>query len=181
MDSGQPAEGIRAEEIEVLLKTFTEASGEGFIAINAHSIIVLASPLLESMWGYERGEFLGKPVQILMPRRYRADHTAGVRRFVTEDRKATSGEWSEVEALHKDGTEFPIHIRILRVQHEGPFLLAAAVRSAVPYQRARLAIEEALKLAQSEVEPAALAQHLRRALDAIEQLNLAQADDSVDA
>lgn len=169
MESARLIEGIRAEEAEALLKTFAQASGEGFIAIDAQSIIVLASPLLETIWGYEPGELAGKPVQILMPRRHRPDHTAGLRRFVMEDRKATSGDWAEVDALHKDGTEFTIHIRFMRVQHEGRFLVAAAVRSAIPYQRARLAIEESLKLTQHET--AVRVSQLHQALEALEQLN----------
>lgn len=171
MESGPLVEGIRANEAEALLNTFAQASGEGFIAIDAQSIIVQASPLLETMWGYDPGELVGKPVQTLMPRRYRPDHTAGVRRFVMEDKKATSGEWSEVEALHKDGTEFTIYIRILRVQHEGRFLLAAAVRNAAPYLRARLAIEETLKLTEHAAETDAWVSHLHQAFEAIEQLD----------
>jgi PAS domain S-box-containing protein len=174
MDTVRTGADISLEDAQALLNTFTLASGEGFIAINTKNLIVLASPLLEAMWGYEPGELVGKPVQILMPLRYRKDHTAGVRRFVMEDKQATSGHWSEVEALHKNGSEFLIHIRIMRVQHEGRFLLAAAVRSAVPYQRARMAVEEALELVQQNSEPAALVGYLQQALEAIEQLNLAK-------
>jgi PAS domain S-box-containing protein len=171
MGSGRVIEGIRVEEAQPILNTLVQASGEGFIVIDAQNIIILASPLLESIWGYEPGELVGKPVQTLMPHRYRADHTAGVRRFVMENRKETSGEWAEVEALHKDGTEFTIHIRFMRVQHEGRFLLAAAVRSASPYQRARLALEAALKLVQHETD--VWQAQLHQALEAVEQLNLA--------
>jgi PAS domain S-box-containing protein len=174
MDSIRIAADISLEETQALLNTFAQASGEGFIAINMKNLIVFASPVLEAMWGYEPGELLGRPVQILMPLHYRKDHTAGVRRFVMEDKMATSGHWSEVEALHKEGAEFPIHIRIMRVQYEGRFLLAAAVRSAVPYQRARLAIEEALRLAQPDVDATTWTVHVREALEAIEQLNLAR-------
>ncbi len=176
MDSIRIGAEVSLEEAQALLNTLTLASGEGFIAINTKNIIVLASPLLEAMWGYAPGELLGKPVQILMPLRYRKDHTAGVRRFVMEDKKATSGHWSEVEALHRDGTEFLIHIRIMRVQYEGRFLLAAAVRSATPYQKARLAVEEALTLAQQDADPGTLTTYLHQALEAIEQLNLARDD-----
>jgi PAS domain S-box-containing protein len=171
MQPGHLVEGIRADEAEIVLNTFALASGEGLIAIDAHSIIVLASPLLEAIWGYEPGELVGKPVQTLMPRRHRADHTAGVRRFVMEDRKATSGEWAAVDALHKDGTEFPVYIRFMRVPHEGRFLLAAAVRSAAPYHRARLAIEAALQMAQHGNEVDSWVSHLQGALDAVEQFN----------
>lgn len=118
---------ISQQEVQAIFNTLALASGEGFIAINGQNQIVFASPLLEAMWGYGTGELVGQPVQSLMPLRYEEAHTAGVRNFVRENKQATSGEWSQVEALHKDGSEFLIHIRIMRVQYEGHFLLAAAV------------------------------------------------------
>src|SRR5436305_598670 len=121
MDTVSTNIDLSLEETPALLNTLAQASGDGFISINTKNQIVLASPLIDAMWGYETGELIGKPVQILMPLRYRKDHTAGVRNFVHENKQATSGHWSEVEALHKDGSEFLIHIRIMRVQYEGRF------------------------------------------------------------
>ena len=175
MDPFQINTDISLEEVRALLNTLALASGEGFISIDEKNLIVLASPMLEALWGYDSGELVGKPVQTLMPLRHRKDHTAGVRNFVHENRQMTSGDWSEVDALHKDGSEFPIHIRIMRVQHAGRFLLAAAVRNAAPYQQAHMALKEALKLAQQQMVSPELKTHLQRAVEAIELLNFANA------
>jgi PAS domain S-box-containing protein len=164
---------ISLEDALALLIATERASGEGFISIDAENMIVLASPLLEKMWGYEQGELVGKPVQTLIPPHYRADHTTGVQRFAAEDRKATAFNWAAVEAYRKDGTTFPIHIRIVRVADSERFLLAAAVRSAVPYHQVRGVAEEALMLAEQGAERVQLVESLRRLLDQIEQLNLA--------
>ncbi|MBX3084128.1 MAG: PAS domain S-box protein [Anaerolineae bacterium] len=173
MVSFQVNADISLEEVRAVLTTLALASGEGFIAIDDKNLIVLASPALEALWGYDTGTLIGKPVQTLMPLRHRKDHTAGVRRFVLEDRQTTSGHWSEVNALHRDGREFPIHLRFMRVQHEGRFLLAAAVRNAAPYQQAHMALEEALTLAQQQMVSPELKDRLQHAVDAVEQLNVA--------
>jgi hypothetical protein len=90
-----------------------------------------------------------------------------------QNKQATSGRWSEVEALHKDGSEFLIHIRIMRVQYEERFLLAAAVRTAVPYQHTRVAIRRALEMVQQRKEPEAVAAQLEEALREVETVSLA--------
>lgn len=173
LDTVQAGPQISLEETQALFNTFLQATGEGFIAIDTRNLILMASAGLEQLWGYEPGELAGKPVQILMPRRYRRDHTAGVRRFVMENKRSTSGHWSEVEALHKDGSEFLIHIRIMRVQYEDRFLLAAAVRSAVPYEQTRNSIHRALELVQQGADSEVVAAQLEEALRQVETVSLA--------
>jgi hypothetical protein len=89
-----------------------------------------------------------------------------------ENKQATSGHWSEVEALHKDGSEFLIHIRIMRVQYEERFLLAAAVRTAVPYQQTRDSIQRTLDLVQQDADQKAVAAQLEEALRQVETVSL---------
>jgi PAS domain S-box-containing protein len=173
VDAAQTNGVVSRDEAQAVLTAAGKASGEGFISISAENIIVMASPLLEEMWGYEPGELVGKPVQTLIPPRYREYHTAGVKNFVEEDKQATAFDWAAVEGFRKDGTEFPIHIRIVRVPHQGRFLLVAAVRNAEPYHQARSAVEEALKLAQQGADHAELVKCLRQALKEVELLNLA--------
>jgi hypothetical protein len=114
---------------------------------------------------------IGQPVQILQPRRYRRDHTNGVRNFIKENKHDTSGEWSFVEALHKDGHQFPIFIRIARVQHDGRFLLAATVRDATAFFQARDAIMSLLAKAQQNGDQSAA--ELEQALHYLDVLKLA--------
>jgi PAS domain S-box-containing protein len=140
----------RLEEVQALLETVLKAAGDALVAIDERSIIQFASPELEDLWGYRPGELIGKPLQILMPRHYRPQHTNGVRNFIERDAEDTSGYWNDVEALHKDGTEFPIWVRIRKVQHNGRFLLAAAIRDASDYHQMRDTAECALALAREQ-------------------------------
>lgn len=162
------------EDVRAVLNTLISAAGEGLIAINTKNIIVMANEALESMWGYEPGELLGKPVQILMPLHYRKDHTLGVRNFVMENKRDTSGHWNDVEALHKKGHEFPVHIRIRRVQHEGEFLLVAAVRDVTLYHALSQSAESALAMAQMGADKEVLVTEIQRLRDEIERLNEAE-------
>lgn len=162
---------ITHDEAEAILNTLARATGEGFIAINERSIILMANAELERMWGYAPGELIGQPVQILQPRRYRREHTNGVRNFIQEHKHDTSGGWSFVEALHKDGHEFPIFIRIAKVQHDGRFLLAATVRDATAFFQARDALVSLLDRARQDGDESAA--RLEQALHYLDVLKLA--------
>jgi len=155
-------------ECQAELATILKVVGEGVIAINERNLIEIASPELEAMWGYEPGELIGKPVQILQPLRYRRDHTWAVREFVRTDKADTSGKWNAVEALHKLGHEFPIYIRIRRVQHEGRFLLAASVRDVTAFEQVKSHTKNLLELAHVGIDRDALASHLETLLKEIE-------------
>src|SRR5688572_2072902 len=142
------SEALSADELRALLNTVGLAAGDALVAINERSIIQYANEALHEMWGYAPGELIHKPLQILMPRHYRPEHTNGVRRFIEEGKRDTSGAWNDVEALHRDGYEFPVWIRIRRVQHEGRFMLAASIRDARPYHNVHTAALQALTLAE---------------------------------
>lgn len=155
-------------ECQAELETILKAVGEGVIAINERNLIEIAGPELEAMWGYEPGELIGKPVQILQPLRYRRDHTWAVREFVKTDKADTSGRWNAVEGLHKQGHEFPIYIRIRRVQHSGRFLLVASVRDVSAFEAVKAHTQELLVQARTGIEPEALVSHLETLLEEIE-------------
>jgi PAS domain S-box-containing protein len=167
---------LTAAEFQAVVKDILRTTGEGIIGIDEHNIIYLANENLHRMWGYEPGELIGQPVQILQPRHYRRDHTNAVRRFHENNKPDTSGHWNEVEALHKQGHEFQVFIRIARVQHEGRFLLVAAVQAADAYWQARATAENALMQARSGSD-AALIATLESLLDSINRLNPATETD----
>lgn len=160
-------------DVQAQFDTVLRSIGEGIIAIDSRNIIVMTNAQLDQMWGYEPGELVGKPVQILMPRRYRRDHTAGVRHFIMENKQSTSGHWSDVEALRKDGTEFPIHIRISKVQTNARFLLMAAVRDATVYQHARESLAKLAILARENGDSPDLVTTLEELMRVVKKLNLA--------
>lgn len=173
MDSPTAPHTTRLAETQSLLDTILKAAGDALVAIDERSIIQFASPELEALWGYEPGALIGKPLQILMPRHYRPQHTNGVRNFIERKAVDTSGRWNDVEALHRDGTEFPIWVRIRKVQHEGRFLLAAAIRDASVYHHMRDTAECALALAREQGDSEEMIVLLEGLLKQVEELNLA--------
>ena len=82
---------------------------------------------LGKIFGYIEEDLLGQDVQILIPEKYRKAHNDGMRRHMETGKTKILGQRLEMEGLHKNGTCFPISIRIEEafINYETFFFTAA--------------------------------------------------------
>jgi PAS domain S-box-containing protein len=116
-------------------RSVLELAPDAMVIANDQGRIVLVNAQTERLFGYQRDELLGQPVEILMPERARggqAGHGSGMEQF----------------GLRKDGTEFPIEISLSPMEAAEGTLIFSAVRdiserkqreSEIEAQRAMLA------------------------------------------
>jgi PAS domain S-box-containing protein len=93
-----------------------ESASEGIVLVNPGGRITLVNTAVERMFGYERSELLGHPLEILLPERIRGahvDHRAG---YFAGPRVRPMGTGLDLAGRHKDGTEFPVEISLSYVQ-----------------------------------------------------------------
>ncbi len=96
------------EKTEAILKTV----GEGIIVINKDSIIQYINKESLNIFGYASEEVLDQNLEMLMPEKYRQAHSEGLKRYLETGEKNIFGKWVELEGLKKDGSIFPIELRI---------------------------------------------------------------------
>ena len=65
---------VRRAYSEKDFHTLFEAAPNGVLAIDAGGCIALVNAQAEKMFGYNRAEILGKPVEVLVPQRFRRRH-----------------------------------------------------------------------------------------------------------
>ena len=95
------------------------------IVVNAQGEIVRLNRLAESTFGYSASELQGRPVEVLIPARYRGGHTGFRRGFMAETKPRPMGAGRDLSGLRKDGSEFPVEIGINPVETgEGPMVLS---------------------------------------------------------
>ncbi|MFN2581699.1 MAG: ATP-binding protein [Candidatus Dormibacteria bacterium] len=71
------------------------------------------SAVAERTFGWPTEEAVGQRLsELIVPPRYRASHDAGLERYRRTGEGPVLGSVMELEALHKDGHEFPVEIRI---------------------------------------------------------------------
>lgn len=89
---------------------------------------MLANAEAERLFGYERAELLGQPVELLVPDRFRAGHPGPLSGFFDNPHARAMGAGRDLFGLRKDGREVPIEIGLNPVvTREGTFVLAAVI------------------------------------------------------
>ena len=95
------------------------------VVLDAHGAIALVNAHAETLFGYAHGELLGEPAEILIPRRFRTSRSEHLVGFVVDPstRPMTAGQ--DLGGLRKDGTEFPVEIRMNSVAtKDGSFIVS---------------------------------------------------------
>ncbi|UFS70150.1 PAS domain S-box protein [Geomonas sp. RF6] len=129
------------------LKGLLDAAPDAMVIVDSDEAIVIVNAQTEHLFGYSREELLGKSMLILMPRRYRDDHTSHVGRYKSAPRYRAMGENGEqLYALRKDGSEFPVDISLSPFYLDDKLLITAAIRDVTERVRA----DEELKLAEAK-------------------------------
>jgi PAS domain S-box-containing protein len=170
-----------------LLENLVEFAPDALLVVDTAGHIVLTNHTAEAVFGYERGELLGTPIERLVPDRFRSAHVGHRSDYAQSPRTREMGTAvSDLFATRKDGSEFPVEIRLSPVSVEGKSLIAAAVRDVTDRRHA----VQVLRAAQQESDRAnaakgrllATASHdLRQPLQALQLLNATLQEQVADA
>jgi diguanylate cyclase (GGDEF)-like protein/PAS domain S-box-containing protein len=88
-----------------------DGAGDAYVAMDAAGLVTGWNRAAEAMFGWSRQQALGQPVsQLIIPTDYRADHDAGMQRFLRTGQPQVMGQPLELEALRRSGEVFPIEM-----------------------------------------------------------------------
>lgn len=124
-----------------------EAVPTGMLMTDPRGKIALVNATVEAMFGYAREELLGKPVETLVPDRFRGHHPQHRAAFLDNPQTRLMGAGRDLYGRRKDGSEIPIEIGLNPFRTpEGDFVLSSIVditERKRPMEQLRLAIEAA--------------------------------------
>jgi PAS domain S-box-containing protein len=100
------------------------------VIVDGDGRIVLVNSAVESLFGFTRAELLGRPVEDLVPERFREAHPAHRSRYVQDPRRRPMGAGIELFGRRKDGSEFPAEISLGPIEVEDERFTIAALRDA---------------------------------------------------
>ena len=121
------ADYITGEKMES--KEGTEAlflyATEGILVTDQEGKIVRINPSAERLFGYGKGELLGKSIDVLVPRRFATRHANHREHYNESPHARAMGKGMELYGLRKDGKEFPAEISLSPYSNaEGKFVIA---------------------------------------------------------
>jgi PAS domain S-box-containing protein len=113
---------------EELFRLALEAAPTGMLMIDDRGAITLVNAQIEVLFGYPREELIGKPVEQLIPARFRERHPSFRGSFFAAPQTRVMGAGRDLYGLRKDGTEVPIEIGLNPLETSaGRFVLSSIV------------------------------------------------------
>jgi PAS domain S-box-containing protein len=114
-----------------------EAAPDAMICVDSAGRIVLVNAQTERLFGYQRADLEGQPVEILVPDAARAGHGARRARYAADPRPRLIGADRDVSGRRQDGTTFPAEISLSSLDTNQGTLISAAVRDVSVQRQAR--------------------------------------------
>jgi PAS domain S-box-containing protein len=97
----------------VPFKSIANIAKDAIIILDDHGRIVYWNPMATRIFGYKRGEILGKDAHfILAPPQYHQQYQQGYPQFSSEGKGKVIGKTLELEAVRKTGEVFPIELTV---------------------------------------------------------------------
>jgi formate hydrogenlyase transcriptional activator len=124
-DAAAKARQDRAEFAQILIENHFAISPDAIFVTDTRGLIREANPRALEMFGYERVELIGMPIEKLVPERFRARHPSHRDNFSAHPRTRQMGAGLNLFAQRKDGTEFPVDIMLRPIgTAAGPVVLS---------------------------------------------------------
>lgn len=105
-----------------------ELAPDALLTVNKQGEITRANAQMQVMFGYRQDELLGQQIEMLMPEGLRAHHRENRAEFLSKPHHREMGIGLELSALRKDGTQFPVEIKLSPVSVDGVSMVTAVIR-----------------------------------------------------
>ena len=110
-----------------IFNLLSEGISEGIIVVNTEQVIVATNSSAMEMFGYEKDELIGKPLDILIPKRYHHNHDAHVEHFIAKSGKRQMGQGRDLFGICKDSNEFPVEAGLNPFELDGVTYVMALI------------------------------------------------------
>jgi len=104
-----------------------EAAPTALVLTAGTGRIEMVNQQAERMFGYSRAELQDKPLEMLMPKRFRHGHVGLREGFLAKMSPRIMGDGWDLFGLRKDGSEFPLEIGLNPIELDGQLMVLAGI------------------------------------------------------
>lgn len=108
-------------------RTLIESTPNGIIVVGADGAVIGVNARAERLFGYDRSELIGKPVEVLVPEAVIGAHEGFRKKYQEAPETRPMGAGRDLRARRKDGGEFPVEVGLNPMKWEGRRAVLATV------------------------------------------------------
>ncbi len=138
---------VALRESEAMLRELFDSAPDTVVVVDHRGRIARVNTQIGKVFGFDRDELIGQPVEVLLPERFRESHQLRRDSYIDEPRTRPMGAGLELFCRCKDGTEIPVDIMLSPIETPEGGMVIAVVRDITNRKRA----EEALKRREEEL------------------------------
>jgi diguanylate cyclase (GGDEF)-like protein/PAS domain S-box-containing protein len=105
-----------------------DAAPDAMVGVDELGTIQFVNRQTEAVFGYDRTELIGLPIDMLVPESLRHVHLTHREGYFADPRTRSMGAGLELYGRRRDGTEFPVDIALSAVDTDDGLMVTAAVR-----------------------------------------------------
>ena len=109
-------------------RRFFASAPDAMLIVDEGGVIVDVNDRCRDLFGYNRAQLVGNPVEMLLPEVMRHRHERHRRRYAGHPAPRPMGRGLDLRARRADGSEFPVDISLSPLPSQQKTLFAAAVR-----------------------------------------------------
>src|ERR1019366_599265 len=137
--ASQEGTSTSARQFESLL----EAVPDAMVGVDQAGAIRFVNRQTELLFGYDRADLVGQPIETLVPESLQQVHTGLREGYVAAPRTRAMGLDLELSGRQADGTVFPVDVSLSHIDAEDGVLVIASVRDMTDRKKAE---EERLRM-----------------------------------
>ena len=136
------------KHVEEQFHMTVEASPNGLLMVDEQGIIRMVNRQIDQLFGYERTELIGQPIEVLVPQRRRSHHAGDRKAFIAHSESRAMGKGRDLFGVRKDGTEFPLEIGLSPIRTPNGMSVLASVVDISERKRIQEQLQKAERLAE---------------------------------
>lgn len=126
---------------DVIFPAVVESLPDAVVIASRSGSIEFLNSQTEALFGYERKELLGEPVEMLVPEEHRQKHTSYRGDFTRHPGTRPMGVGVELWGQRKDGSQFPVEISLSPLVRGTQMYVTSVIRDLTERQQMRSEIE----------------------------------------
>ena len=140
-------------ESEERFRLIGTAAQDGIIILGAEGRVTYWNPAAETLFGYPASEVLNREMHgLIAPARFQAGFRRGFEHFSATGDGPVLGKTIEIEALRKNGQEFPVELSISALQVKGRWHALGIVRDITERKRLEKELQQFNQMLAQQVE-----------------------------